>query len=154
MSQSMPSDGDLTSPAGSDEPKLNTRALEGETVKGINTGGKEFKLSEILKGDSPVFNKLSTPEKPSIHKFKNFDVMEMPGSNDLKAVFAFHPAQGLDQELMSKANEYFGVQMTNFSDVVAEFPYVIELTDTSVIPYTLEILKTLDSHFEELKKGA
>ena len=150
MSPNMPGDGDLTSQV----PKLNTTAIDGETVKGIEVAGQEFKLSDVLNDKVPAFNKLSMQGKPEDHAFNNFVVREMPGSSATKATFALQPTDSrLRETLVLKTRELFGVEVDNISDMVSEFPYIIQVTDESVLSYALDIFKTLDAQLEEIKKG-
>lgn len=151
MSQNTQNDGDLTL---NNAPKLNRNQISSESVQGIEVAGQEFKLSDVLKDDAPVFNNLSAPEEPSVHTFDNFDVCEMPGSNESKATFALKcKVNGLNDSMLSKTKELFGVDVEDVSDLSQNFPFIIQVTEEIVLSRVLDIFKTLDSHLEEAKKG-
>jgi hypothetical protein len=54
--------------------------------------------------------------------------------------------------LVSKVKELFGVDVEDMTDVVAEFGYIIQVEDESVLSYALEIFKTLDTQLDENDK--
>ena len=150
MSPNTPDDGDLTGPV----PKINRSAVEGDTVRGLNVAGQEFKLSDVLKEQAPAFSQLAFKGVPSDHPFRHFKVREMPGNTMIKATFGLMSNEvQMTEHLISKAKELFGVEVEDMSDVVSEFPYIIQVNDENVLSYALEIFKTLDAQLGEIKKG-